>query len=123
MSKNDNRKTEETKFYTVEQSLELIKCKEDPLYFINNYIRLPAAGHPNGVLFKTYKYQEKMVNGIHENKNTMLMASRQTGKCLYFSTIITHNKSNVKIKDIINQSIRHKIISWLEEKLFLLHTE
>lgn len=65
--------------YTPENIQELKKCMKDPIYFMQNYIRVT---HPvkGSVPFKLYEYQVDMVKGIHENRKTCILASRQLGK-------------------------------------------
>lgn len=65
--------------YTPENIIELKKCMADPVYFMQNYIKVV---HPkNGAVpFVLYDYQVDMVNAIHLNKDTVMLASRQMGK-------------------------------------------
>ena len=58
---------------------ELKKCKNDPIYFMINYLKV---AHPTkgAVPFKLYDYQIDMVKCIHENKDVVILASRQLGK-------------------------------------------
>lgn len=65
--------------YTGEYVLELKRCKEDPIYFMENYVKVQ---HPTrgAVPFVLYEYQKEMVRAIHENKDTILLCSRQMGK-------------------------------------------
>ena len=65
--------------YTPEQIEELKKCFHDPIYFMKTYVKVM---HPKkGVVpFELYEYQEEMIDVIHNNKDVLLMASRQLGK-------------------------------------------
>ena len=65
--------------YTKEMVDEYKKCKNDPKYFISNYIKVV---HPDrgAVLMKLYPYQEKMIDMYHLNKRVVYMAPRQYGK-------------------------------------------
>lgn len=65
--------------YTEEMIEELIKCKQDPVYFITNYVKVI---HPDRgiVLMELYDYQERMVRAYHENKRVIFMTARQQGK-------------------------------------------
>ncbi len=65
--------------YTPQQVMELKRCMTDPIYFMTNYIWItdPKTGP---TLFKLFDYQLDMVKGIHENKDTVILASRQLGK-------------------------------------------
>jgi len=65
--------------YTEEMLAEYIKCKQDPVYFIKNYIYVV---HPDRglVKFELYDYQEKMINAYRDNKKVIFLTSRQQGK-------------------------------------------
>lgn len=80
MAKNPNLKRAHAEDeYTGESVLELKRCKEDPIYFMEKYIKVM---HPKkgAVPFVLYEYQKEMVMAIHENKDTILLCSRQMGK-------------------------------------------
>lgn len=65
--------------YTEEQVLELAKCADDPVYFIDNYcyiVTLDYGLQP----FKLYECQKKKIRLIHENRKVILMEGRQQGK-------------------------------------------
>lgn len=65
--------------YTEEMIQEIIKCKQDPIYFIKNYIYVV---HPDrGVVkFALYDYQERMLNAYHNNRKVIFLTARQQGK-------------------------------------------
>lgn len=65
--------------YTPEQVLELKRCASDPVYFIKTYVKIQ---HPilGAIDFNMYPYQAKMVSAYRAHENTIVMASRQTGK-------------------------------------------
>ena len=71
--------------YTQEMLDEIIKCKNDPIYFIKNYIKVI---HPDRglVLMELYEYQERMIRAYHENKRVIFLTSRQQGKCCSINT-------------------------------------
>ena len=65
--------------YSEEQVLELAKCSEDPIYFIDNYCYIVTLDH--GIQpFKLYDCQKKKIKLIHENRKVILMEGRQQGK-------------------------------------------
>ena len=49
--------------YTPEMIEELRKCKEDPIYFMENYFYIVSKG--GEILFKPYEYQKQMVRNFH----------------------------------------------------------
>lgn len=88
--------------YTQEQIDELRKCRESPLYFINNFVKIRSLDHEDPIPFKTYDYQDRIVNTYHENQRSVVMMSRQQGKTSTTSAyilwaILFHAKYNVVI--------------------------
>ena len=65
--------------YTQEQLLELAKCMSDPKYFMLNYcyIQHPVKGR---MIFTLYDYQVGLVDTYHNNRYSISMLARQTGK-------------------------------------------
>ncbi|NBP55558.1 terminase [bacterium] len=65
--------------WTEEQILEFLKCKEDPVYFANNYLKIVSLDH--GLIpFKLYKFQEKLIENFHKHRFNICKMPRQTGK-------------------------------------------
>lgn len=60
---------------------ELARCSTDPVYFMRNYIFVQ---HPKRgkVPFDLYDYQVEMVDAIHNNRHSIVLASRQVGKTI-----------------------------------------
>ncbi len=78
--KNPRLKRENTiDSYTNEQVVELARCVKDPVYFIENYVKIK---HPiRGLIkFKLYDYQKDMVRSYMNNTYNIVLASRQVGK-------------------------------------------
>ena len=86
--------------YTPEQVKEYMKCAEDPVYFIRNYVKINNLDR--GVInFEMYPFQQKIVETIHNNRFIIALLSRQSGKCVYINTNIkVRNKRTGEIKDI-----------------------
>lgn len=61
------------------QVKELSKCMEDPCYFMRTYVKIQ---HPiNGTIpFELFDYQVDIVDCIHNNKDSLVLCSRQLGK-------------------------------------------
>lgn len=79
--------------YTKEEREELRKCAADPLYFAEHFA---YAMTDDGLKVLKYRdYQQQIISTIHQNKYSILMASRQIGKCLYAYTniYILNNKT------------------------------
>ena len=65
--------------YTEKEVLELAKCVEDPIYFIDNYCYIVTLDH--GIQpFKLYDCQKEKVETIHNNRKVIIMEGRQQGK-------------------------------------------
>ena len=65
--------------YTREQFQELLKCANDPVYFIENYIYVqhPTKGRQP---FRLYDFQKKLVHTYWKYTNSICMIPRQSGK-------------------------------------------
>lgn len=65
--------------YTPEDLQEYIKCKEDPIYFIKNYIKIISLD--KGLIpFELYDYQIKFILELHNSRRILGMFPRQHGK-------------------------------------------
>ena len=65
--------------YTEEQVAEIIKCTEDPVHFIKNYVKIVNVDH-GLVPFDMWPFQEEMVNTFHNNRFCIAKMPRQVGK-------------------------------------------
>jgi hypothetical protein len=79
--------------FTQEEIEEYIKCKDDPIYFIENYVYVV---HPDKgkVLMKLFPYQKEMILSYITNRKTISLTGRQLGKCFCINTIITIKNKN-----------------------------
>jgi hypothetical protein len=73
--------------FTEEQIIEFLKCKEDPVYFARNYIKIVSLDH-GLVPFEMYPFQEKLIDNFHKNRFNICKMPRQTGKALSLDTPI-----------------------------------
>jgi len=84
--------------YTSDQVKEIMKCKEDPIYFIENYCYIVSLDR-GLILFKLYDCQREKVEIIMNNRKVILMEGRQQGKtitsaaCILHYTIFSSNKT------------------------------
>ena len=85
---NPNLKKANTSIeFTQEQILEFMRCKDDPVYFAKNYVKIVTLDH--GLMpFDLYPFQEKLVKRFHENRFNICKMPRQTGKALALDTPI-----------------------------------
>jgi len=67
--------------WTREEINEYAKCLKDPVYFARNYIKVISLD--DGLVpFDLYPYQEKMFNHFNENRFSIVLACRQSGKSI-----------------------------------------
>ena len=84
--------------YTKEQVAEIIKCSQDPVYFIENFCQIVSLDR--GLIpFKLYDCQKEKVHTILNNRKVILMEGRQQGKtitaaaCILWYTLFQENKT------------------------------
>jgi len=82
--------------YTEEQLKEYVKCANDPVYFIQKYVKVKTLD--KGIMpFELYDYQQKFVSAIHKNRFVISKWPRQSGKSTsvigYICHYITFNQS------------------------------
>lgn len=65
--------------WTAELVAEYMKCAEDPIYFIEKYMKI--INLDKGLInFDLYPYQKKMVDSMLDNRYTVIATARQAGK-------------------------------------------
>jgi hypothetical protein len=72
--------------FTQEQIQEFDNCSKDPLYFIQNYVKIVSLDE-GLVPFKMYGFQKEIVGTIHNNRFTICKLPRQSGKS---TTIVSY---------------------------------
>lgn len=65
--------------YTPDLIQELAKCINDPIYCIKTYFFIQHPKHGR-VKFNLYDYQEELIDTVHNNRDVIVLASRQMGK-------------------------------------------
>ena len=65
--------------FTEENIIEFVRCKNDPVYFAQNYVKIVSLDE-GLITFKPYDFQEKLINNFHENRFNICKMPRQTGK-------------------------------------------
>ena len=92
--------------FTQEQVIEFIKCKEDPVYFAKNYIKIVSLDEGE-IPFNMYKFQEKLIENFHENRFNICRMPRQTGKSTTCVSYLLHYavfNDNVNIAILANKA-------------------
>lgn len=132
---------------TTEEEEEFIKCSEDIEYFVEKYCRFLTDEGRRTVELR--EFQRDILNTVGSEewipkikdfgpkvRNYILMASRQTGKCLSFDTqiVIKANSTEDSIKitvgelySILNKQVKknkkQKIISFFKKKLYNIYNK
>jgi hypothetical protein len=104
---NPNLKKANTQIqFTEEQIIEFLKCKEDPVYFARNYIKIVSLDH-GLVPFEMYPFQEKLIHNFHKNRFNICKMPRQTGKSTTCVSYLLHYavfNDNVNIAILANKA-------------------
>ena len=75
--------------FSEEEIKEYVKCKENPVYFIETYVKIITLD--KGLQpFKLYDCQKKKVDVIMNNRRVVLMEGRQQGKTVTSAACILH---------------------------------
>ena len=92
--------------FTEEQIVEFIKCREDPVYFAVNYIKIVTLDH--GLQpFKLYPFQQKLLENFHDNRFNICKMPRQTGKSTTCVSYLLHYavfNDNVNVAILANKA-------------------
>ena len=75
--------------FSEENIIEYNKCSNDPLYFIQNFVRIVSLDH-GLVPFDMYEFQRDMVNSMHNNRFTIHKLPRQSGKSTIIISYLLH---------------------------------
>jgi len=104
--------------FTQEQVLEFLKCKDDPVYFANNYIKIVSLDE-GLTQFHPYHFQEKLINNFHENRFNICKMPRQTGKS---TTVVSYLLHYAVFNDSVNIGILANKAATARELLGRLQT-
>ena len=75
--------------FTQDQIQEFLKCKEDPVYFAMNYIKIISLDE--GIVpFKMWDFQQELIRNFHENRFNIAKLPRQTGKSTTCVSYLLH---------------------------------
>ncbi len=79
--------------YTDFEISEIRKCAKDIVYFANKYCTVMTDEGLRTIVLRDY--QEKMLRHFVDNRFSICLAARQTGKCFFHNILIT-----IKLNDI-----------------------
>ena len=92
--------------FTQENIEEFIKCKDNPVYFAKNYIKIVSLDE-GLVNFNLYPFQEKLINNFHNERFNICKMPRQTGKSTTVVSYLLHYavfNDNVNIAILANKA-------------------
>ena len=75
--------------WTKKQLQEYSDCMEDPIYFIQNYVKIISLDE-GLVPFDMYSFQKEMVGTFHSNRFTICKLPRQSGKSTVMVSYLLH---------------------------------
>ena len=87
--------------FTQEQIIEFLKCKDDPVYFAKNYIKIVSLDE-GLTQFSPYHFQEKLINNFHSHRFNICKMPRQTGKS---TTVVSYLLHYLIFNDSVNVGI------------------
>jgi phage terminase large subunit-like protein len=75
--------------WTEEMVQEFVKCSNDPLYFVQNYIQIVHVDR--GLIpIDLYDYQKEIIEKVTNNRRTTVVTARQAGKTTTAVALILH---------------------------------
>ena len=92
--------------FTKEQILEFMACKNDPVYFARQHVKIVSLDE-GLVGFQPYDFQEKLIRNFHENRFNICKMPRQTGKSTTSVSYLLHYavfNDNVNIGILANKA-------------------
>ena len=75
--------------FTKQEIQEYIKCKDDPVHFLENYVQIVHVDQ-GLVPFNMYAYQKKMIETFHDERFVICKMPRQTGKSTTIISYLLH---------------------------------
>ena len=92
--------------FTKEQILEFMACKNAPVYFAKNHVKIVSLDE-GLVPFQPYDFQEKLIENFHANRFNICKMPRQTGKSTTSVSYLLHYavfNDNVNIGILANKA-------------------
>ena len=91
--------------FTKEQVQEVIRCSQDPEYFLEHYIKVISLD--DGVVpFIPYPFQRELVDSFHNNRFTICKLPRQSGKSVTVTAYLIHQalfRDNINVAILANK--------------------
>ena len=104
--------------FTQEQILEFMACREDPVYFAQQHVKIVTLD--KGLMpFEPYDFQQKLIENFHDNRFNICKMPRQTGKS---TTVISYFLHYLLFNDSVNIGILANKAATARELLGRLQT-
>ena len=91
--------------FTKDQVKEIIRCSNDPEYFLSEYIKVISLD--DGLVpFHPYPFQQKLVDSFHNNRFTICKLPRQSGKSVTVTAYLIHQaifRDNINVAILANK--------------------
>jgi hypothetical protein len=91
--------------YSKQQIKEIIKCSNDPEYFLEHYIKVISLD--DGIIpFIPYPFQRELIDSFHDNRFTICKLPRQSGKSVTVTAYLIHQaifRDNINIAILANK--------------------
>ena len=91
--------------FTKEQVAEIIKCSNDPEYFLEHYIKVISLD--DGIVpFIPYPFQRNLIDSFHNNRFSICKLPRQSGKSVTVTAYLIHQaifRDNINIAILANK--------------------
>ena len=87
--------------FTKKQVEEYIKCKDDPIYFVKNHVKIVSLDE-GLVPFKMWDFQEDIITKFHNSRFNIAKLPRQTGKS---TTVVSYLLHYALFNDSVNIGI------------------
>ena len=104
--------------FTKKQVAEYIKCKEDPIYFVKNHVKIVSLDE-GLVPFKMWDFQEDIITKFHKSRFNIAKLPRQTGKS---TTVVSYLLHYALFNDSVNIGILANKASTARDLLGRLQT-
>lgn len=75
--------------FTLEQAMEYAKCRLDPIYFIEKYVKIITIDHGLQPM-KLYEFQKEIIRGITDSNRLISACARQMGKTTVMAALFCH---------------------------------
>jgi len=104
---NPNLKAENVQIeFTTDQIQEYLRCKDDPVYFAMNYVKIVSLDE--GLIpFEMYDFQKELISNFHNNRFNIAKLPRQTGKSTTVVSYLLHYalfNDNIRIAILANKA-------------------